>query len=62
MNDKWTLYKDKKSEWRWKRVASNGRTVGASTEGYKNRSECIENAQRNGCEIDLTPVSDSEEK
>ncbi len=48
MKDKWTFYKDGKGEWRWKRVASNGRIVGAATEGYKNRLDCVENAKRNG--------------
>jgi len=46
--DKWEFYHDKASEWRWRRTASNGRIVGASTEGYVNKSDCIANAQRNG--------------
>ncbi|MDA0813675.1 MAG: DUF1508 domain-containing protein [Verrucomicrobia bacterium] len=62
MNDKWTLYKDKKNEWRWKRVASNGRVVGASTEGYKNRSECIDNAKRNGCTVEPSLISKSDDQ
>lgn len=48
MNDKWEFYKDSKSEWRWTRTASNGKIVGASTEGYKNKQDCIDNAKRNG--------------
>jgi uncharacterized protein YegP (UPF0339 family) len=47
-NDKWEFYKDSQNEWRWRRVASNGRIVGASTEGYKNKQDCIDNARRNG--------------
>jgi len=47
-NDKWTIYQDTKSEWRWKRTATNGDIVGASTEGYKNRADCVSNATRNG--------------
>lgn len=47
-NDKWEVYKDAKGEWRWRRTASNGREVGASTEGYKSREHCVENAIRNG--------------
>ncbi|MGL1957306.1 MAG: DUF1508 domain-containing protein [Colwellia sp.] len=46
--DKWTLNKDKSGEWRWNRKASNGNTVGASTEGYVNKSDCIANMKRNG--------------
>lgn len=46
--DKWSIYKDSKGEWRWKRTAPNGNEVGASTEGYKNRVDCLANAQRSG--------------
>jgi uncharacterized protein YegP (UPF0339 family) len=48
MNDKWEFYQDSKKEWRWRRIARNGRIVGASTQGYTNKSDCIENARRNG--------------
>ena len=48
MKDKWTFYKDQRKEWRWKRQAPNGRIVGASSEGYKNRLDCFANAERNG--------------
>ncbi len=40
------IYLDAKKEWRWERKAPNGKTVGASTEGYKNRSDCEANAER----------------
>lgn len=33
------LYKDTASEWRWRLVASNGRIVANSGEGYKNRDD-----------------------
>jgi len=46
--DKWEFYTDDKGAWRWRRIASNGRVVGASSEGYRNRADCIENAKRNG--------------
>ena len=29
------FYQDRNAEWRWTITASNGRTVGASTEGFK---------------------------
>lgn len=48
MNDKWEFYKDSKKEWRWKRTASNGKIVGASSESYVNKSDCIANARRHG--------------
>lgn len=48
MQDKWEIYKDTSGEWRWRRTASNGRIVGASSQGYVNRSDCVDNARRNG--------------
>ena len=47
-NDRWEFYKDTQGEWRWKRTAPNGREVGNSGEGYKNREDCVANARRNG--------------
>lgn len=32
-------------EWRWRVKSSNGKTVGASSESFKNRKDCIGNAQ-----------------
>jgi uncharacterized protein YegP (UPF0339 family) len=49
--DHWLFYKDAKREWRWKRVAPNGRVVAGSNEGYKNKSGCVENARRNGYQV-----------
>lgn len=49
--DKVELYKDKNDKWRWKRIAPNGEVVGASTQGYANKSYCKENARRNRCDI-----------
>jgi uncharacterized protein YegP (UPF0339 family) len=46
--DKWEFYTDKSGDWRWRRKAVNGRIVGASTEGYRRASACIDNAKRNG--------------
>ncbi len=46
--DKWEFYTDSSGEWRWRRIASNGKIVGASSQGYKNRGDCVENARRNG--------------
>ena len=48
MADKWEFYKDNKGEWRWRTIAANGKIVGASSEGYKNKSDCIANATRFG--------------
>jgi uncharacterized protein YegP (UPF0339 family) len=48
MNDKWEIYQDSARMWRWRRIAPNGREVGASSEGYVHRSDCEANARRNG--------------
>ena len=48
MNDKWEFYQDPNKEWRWRRIASNGRIVGSSSQGYVNRNDCVANARRNG--------------
>ena len=47
-NDKWEFYQDSQDLWRWRRIAPNGRIVGSSSEGYKNKIDCIYNARRNG--------------
>jgi len=46
--DKWEFYKDNADKWRWRRIAKNGDIVGASTQGYVNKADCIDNAKRNG--------------
>jgi uncharacterized protein YegP (UPF0339 family) len=46
--DRWMFYQDNLGQWRWRRTAINGRVVGASTEGYWNRQDCVDNAKRNG--------------
>ncbi len=48
MVDRWKFYKNQKKEWRWKRYAPNNKTVGASTESYKNKKDCESNAKRHG--------------
>ncbi len=49
--DTWEIY-SATDGWRWRRTASNGRIVGSSTQGYSNRSDCIDNARRNGMRCD----------
>jgi uncharacterized protein YegP (UPF0339 family) len=39
----WSLYKDKRGEWRWRITAHNGEIIGASTEGYKSKLACFNN-------------------
>lgn len=44
--DKFEVYQDKRGEWRWRRTASNGQIVGASSEGYDKRGDCEANMKR----------------
>lgn len=32
-------------KWRWRVTASNGRIIGASSQGYYNKKECIQNVK-----------------
>jgi len=45
---KWEIYQDKRGEWRWRCLASNGKLVGASSQGYKNKEDCVANASSFG--------------
>lgn len=51
--DKIEIYQDKRDEYRWRRIASNGRNVGAASEGYNKKSDCLENAQRQFIECEI---------
>ena len=45
--DHWEIYQGKDG-WRWRRTAKNGNIVGASTQGYSHKSDCIANADMIG--------------
>ena len=47
-HDTWEFYKDNSGEHRWRRKASNGRIVGAATEGYTKKTDAVKNAERHG--------------
>jgi uncharacterized protein YegP (UPF0339 family) len=51
--DRWEIY-SASDGWRWRRTARNGDIVGASTQAYSNKSDCIDNARRNGMDCDPT--------
>ena len=56
--DIWEIYRNNSGEWEWTRkAAGNYEIVGASTEGYVNKADCITNAQRNGMTCTPTPVA-----
>lgn len=46
-NDSWNIYQSRDG-WRWTCTASNGRIVGASSEAYTTRANCVMNAKRFG--------------
>lgn len=48
-----TIYTDNAGQWRWRRKSTNGNIVGASTEGYKNKQDCIDNAERQFVECNI---------
>ena len=35
-------------QWRWKLIASNGKTLAASSESFWNRKDCVDNAKKTG--------------
>jgi uncharacterized protein YegP (UPF0339 family) len=35
------VYKDKKSEWRWRLRSADGKIIASSAEGYKSRKACL---------------------
>ena len=41
--DKVEFYQGDDRQWRWRRTASNGQIIGASTEAYKSRKACERN-------------------
>jgi uncharacterized protein YegP (UPF0339 family) len=45
-NDKFEVYKDKRGEYRWRRRATNGNIVGASSEGYVKKADAEANMNR----------------
>lgn len=34
-------YQDNKNEWRWRFVATNGRIIAVSSEGYRAEPDCV---------------------
>lgn len=51
-NDKLEVYKDKRGEFRWRRIAPNGKIVGSSSEGYKSKKDCEANMNRGAIATD----------
>ena len=43
--------KDGRGKWRWTLKADNGRIIGASSQGYVRRTDCLQNIYRVGFEL-----------
>ena len=37
----YVMYRDTTTQWRWRLVASNGRTIADSAESYHNKADCL---------------------
>lgn len=44
----WHFYQQQDGDWRWSRKAANGKIIAASTESYRSRVHCVENAVMSG--------------
>lgn len=53
MTDTIHVYVDAAGEYRWKRVAPNGRTVADSGEGYIDKGDALDAAAREGDDDDV---------
>ena len=38
---RFNVYQNKAEEWRWRFIASNGKIIADSGEGYHNRADCV---------------------
>lgn len=52
------VYEDRRGEFRWRLLSSNGRTVADSGEGYGSRSAAREAAQRIKSNAGSAPIED----
>lgn len=46
MKLRFEYFRDRRKEWRWRLVASNGRIVACAGEGYKHKGSCTRMASR----------------
>jgi uncharacterized protein YegP (UPF0339 family) len=56
-----SIYKDRKGEYRWRFTASNGKIIADSGEGYKAKSDCehcINLLKREAADASVEDVSD----
>jgi uncharacterized protein YegP (UPF0339 family) len=53
------LYRDSQNQWRWRFVASNGRTIADSGEGYHNKQDCLDGITLVKTDAPGAPVEES---
>jgi uncharacterized protein len=59
MAAKFELYKDKKGEFRWRLVASNGQAIASSGEGYKTKESAkagIDSVKKNAADSPVVEI------
>jgi uncharacterized protein YegP (UPF0339 family) len=52
MSDIWKIYTDSRNKWCWYKTAKTGRMVGASSQHFETKEECIADAKKNGMQDD----------
>ncbi len=57
---KFVLFRDAKTEYRWRMVAANGNVVATSGEGYKNKKDCLSTLESIRKAAADAPVSEEE--
>jgi uncharacterized protein len=60
MAGKFEIYRDAKSEYRWRLKATNGQTIATSGEGYSSRQSClngIESVKSNAPDAEVVEAS-----
>ena len=60
-NDVIRIYRDNKSEWRWRRRAANGEIIAVSGEGYKSYTNCVKMAREINADLPTHVVTNEAE-
>ncbi|MBI1804955.1 MAG: DUF1508 domain-containing protein [Ignavibacteriae bacterium] len=55
LSDRWEFYKDRFSEWQWRKFESN-KVVAVSADGFYSRQACVNNARQRGYDPQLSPL------
>ena len=47
LENRWQFYKDKMGQWQWRKYQVN-KVVAVSSDGYRSRKACVDNAKTRG--------------